>query len=62
MVNRLPSTATEETELNQMPNLNLDDIRDALLADPDPHIQAIAELPDTSLAILLVALWDKPQT
>ena len=41
---------------------NLDDIRDALLADPDPYIKAIAELPDTSLAILLVALWDKPQT
>jgi hypothetical protein len=45
-----------------MPNLNLDDIRAALLADTDPYIKAIAELPDTSLAILLVALWDKPQT
>ena len=54
--------ATKETELTPMPNLNLDDIRAALLADTDPYINAIAELPDTSLAILLVALWDKPQT
>lgn len=38
---------------------NIDNLRAALLADPDPHIQAIAELPDASLAILLVALWDK---
>ena len=58
MVDRLPSTSNQGT--NPMPNL--DDIRAALLADTDPYIKAIAELPDTSLAILLVALWDKPQT
>jgi len=42
-----------------MPTNNIDNLRAALLADPDPQIQAFAELPDTSLAILLVALWDR---